>query len=252
MNNKAVCSCLPNYSGQPPNCRPECVINSECSFNKACVNLRCKYPCPGSCGSNAQCNVVNHVPVCYCFEGYTGDPFSGCQKLIPIEQPSHPYNSSFCGANANCKEYNGAGPCTCITGYFGDPYTGCRPECVQNSDCPRDKSCLINKCKNPYSRTCGLNAECFIRNYASNCDCLPGFTGNPTISCHQIPTIIEHSREPINPCVPSPCGPYSLCREIKNNAVCSCLPNYIGAPPMCKPECVVSSDVQIVHKIGHV
>lgn len=44
------------------------------------------------------------------------------------------------------------------------------------------------------------------------------------------------------PCHPSPCGPYSNCREINNHAVCSCKENYIGSPPMCRPECLISAD----------
>lgn len=84
VNNRAVCSCLPNYFGQPPNCRPECVVNSECALTKACINQRCKDPCAGSCGVNAECRPVNHVPVCYCLAGFTGDPFSGCQQCKPL------------------------------------------------------------------------------------------------------------------------------------------------------------------------
>lgn len=74
-----VCSCLSNYIGRAPNCRPECTISAECSSNLACINERCKDPCPGSCGFNAQCHVVKHSPVCSCLNGYTGDPFSSCQ-----------------------------------------------------------------------------------------------------------------------------------------------------------------------------
>lgn len=47
---------------------------------------------------------------------------------------------------------------------------------------------------------------------------------------------------PQNPCLPSPCGPFSQCREYNNQAICSCIPNYEGAPPSCHPECVASSD----------
>lgn len=45
-----------------------------------------------------------------------------------------------------------------------------------------------------------------------------------------------------NPCIPSPCGPNSQCREINGQAVCSCVLGYLGSPPLCRPECVVSSD----------
>lgn len=72
------CSCLPDYTGSPPNCRPECVSNSECASHLACINLKCRDPCPGSCGANAECRVVSHTPTCVCAAGFTGDPFTQC------------------------------------------------------------------------------------------------------------------------------------------------------------------------------
>lgn len=78
LNGHAVCSCIPNYVGAPPNCRPECMSSSECSQDKSCINERCKDPCPGTCGNNALCRVVNHNPICSCSPGYSGDPFVRC------------------------------------------------------------------------------------------------------------------------------------------------------------------------------
>lgn len=72
------CSCLPTYRGSPPNCRPECRVNSECSMNLACNNERCRDPCLGSCSITSLCTVYNHIPMCTCPEGFTGDPFSNC------------------------------------------------------------------------------------------------------------------------------------------------------------------------------
>lgn len=86
VNGQAVCSCLPNYSGSPPACRPECVVSSECAQDKACVNQKCVDPCPGTCGTNANCHVRNHSPICSCAPGYTGDPFSRC---YPIPRKDH-------------------------------------------------------------------------------------------------------------------------------------------------------------------
>lgn len=82
-NNLPSCTCLSNYYGSPPNCHPECTINQDCQSNKACIRSRCSDPCPGSCGFYAQCNVINHTPVCSCNSGYTGDPFSGCRPIPP-------------------------------------------------------------------------------------------------------------------------------------------------------------------------
>ena len=50
-------------------------------------------------------------------------------------------------------------------------------------------------------------------------------------------------KQPSDPCFPSPCGPYSQCRNSGGNAVCSCLPNYVGNPPNCRPECLVCLSV---------
>lgn len=82
INEQPVCSCLPQYIGTPPGCRPECTVSSECAFNKACIDQKCSDPCQGVCGIKASCQVINHSPVCTCRPGHTGDPFTRC---IPIQ-----------------------------------------------------------------------------------------------------------------------------------------------------------------------
>lgn len=82
-NGAGSCVCLPEYFGDPyTGCRPECVTNSDCERTKACLNNKCRDPCPGTCGIHAECRVLNHAPSCYCLPGYTGDPLTQC-KLIP-------------------------------------------------------------------------------------------------------------------------------------------------------------------------
>ncbi|CAH1100710.1 unnamed protein product [Psylliodes chrysocephalus] len=238
INNSPSCSCLPEFIGTPPNCRPECVSNSECPNNLACINQKCKDPCPGICGENAECRVVSHTPNCVCIQGYVGNPFVRCDTPQTTKvEIVHPCFPSPCGANAVCKELNNAGSCTCLPDYIGNPYEGCRPECVLNSDCPRDKSCVNRKCVDPCPGTCGQNAECTIFNHYPSCTCLQGFSGDPFVICSKI-----EKPPPSNPCYPSPCGPNSQCRDIYGQAVCSCLQGYFGAPPTCRPECVSSSE----------
>lgn len=82
-NDSPVCSCLSGMKGFAPNCRPECTGNSECPNYFSCINQRCQDPCPGSCGENAECKILNHNVVCTCFYGYEGDPTYGC-SLTPI------------------------------------------------------------------------------------------------------------------------------------------------------------------------
>lgn len=79
-NNHAICSCQQNYIGSPPACRPECMVSADCPQDKACLNQICSDPCPGTCGLNARCQVVNHNPICSCPAGYVGDPFVRCLR----------------------------------------------------------------------------------------------------------------------------------------------------------------------------
>ena len=78
INGKVSCTCSTGFIGSPPNCRPECLTSSECTLNQACISKKCIDPCPGSCGINAKCQVINHSPMCSCLSMYTGDPFTKC------------------------------------------------------------------------------------------------------------------------------------------------------------------------------
>jgi hypothetical protein len=84
LNGAGSCTCLPDYLGNPyEGCRPECVLNTDCASNRACIRNKCQDPCPGTCGQNANCQVVNHLPSCTCQPGFTGDPFRFCNILPP-------------------------------------------------------------------------------------------------------------------------------------------------------------------------
>jgi len=95
ISGSPACSCLQNYIGTPPDCRPECVLNSECASQEACINQKCKDPCPGSCGFDANCHVLNHVPICTCNDGYTGDPFVRCNIVPPCKLIKKQNNNIF-------------------------------------------------------------------------------------------------------------------------------------------------------------
>lgn len=171
--------------------------------------MKCKDPCPGLCGINALCSVINHQGVCNCQIQYTGDPFSRCSpiasKVVSIRGKSfdnswmllalvyeppevaEPCNPSPCGANAICKERNGAGSCSCMPEYYGDPYSYCKPECTVNTDCDRSKACFNHKCVDPCPGVCGNNAECHVVNHSPSCVCASGYSGNPLSGCREPP-----------------------------------------------------------------
>lgn len=177
------CTCQIGYLGSPPNCRPECIINSDCQSTLACIREKCVSPCEGACGINVECTVINHIPICTCVKGYSGDPFKSC---YPLPQPTlieiKPKACDLCGANTVCEN----DVCRCLPEYLGDPYVGCRPECSTSNDCSRDKACIRNKCVNPCPGVCGENAECSVVNHIPVCTCFTGYSGNAFVVCSKI------------------------------------------------------------------
>lgn len=203
--NNGICSCLPDFHGDPyAGCRPECVMNTDCPFNKACSNNKCIDPCSETCGYSAVCNVYNHIPMCTCPERTTGDAFIACNpygmaeiiRLSSIDfkqilyfissstEPSHnPCNPSPCGPNSICREINQQAVCSCVSGYLGSP-PSCRPECIQDLECPHNRACSNKKCIDPCTGACGIRAECRVINHKPICTCLHGYTGSPHVLCH--------------------------------------------------------------------
>jgi len=100
VNHTPVCSCPDGLAGNPfelcapaaiahsgplpalSPCEavdnPECRIASDCPSHQACLTCKCQDPCPGTCGTNTECAVIKHTPVCTCHAGFTGNPFDGC------------------------------------------------------------------------------------------------------------------------------------------------------------------------------
>lgn len=73
---------MPEFHGDPyAGCRPECVLNSDCPRDKACLRSKCLNPCPGTCGENAICDVINHIPMCRCPDGTAGSAFIRCTPV---------------------------------------------------------------------------------------------------------------------------------------------------------------------------
>lgn len=222
-----MCECIRDFHGDPyAGCRPECVLNSDCSRNLACINSKCQDPCPGVCGSQAICTVTNHIPICSCPAGLTGDAFRACilyeERRPQVE--TNPCVPSPCGSNANCRVQGSTAICECAPGYFGNPFAGgCRPECSVNSDCAQNKACVNLKCVDPCPGTCGYQSVCHVHNHSPICSCPKDMIGDPFTGCRQPP-------QPADPCLPNPCGPNGICRTVNGAASCS------------YPECVTNAD----------
>lgn len=205
INEQAVCSCVLGFIGSPPTCRPECITSSECPLNEACSNQKCVDPCPGTCGIDSLCHIINHNPVCTCSNKYTGDPFVRCHPqresslaikrfttpsifMIysaveePVVTPTDPCQPSPCGSYSECKNIENTPSCTCLPNYIGSP-PNCRPECVNNAECSHNLACITQKCKDPCPGACGINAECRVISHTPNCFCINGYIGNPFVQC---------------------------------------------------------------------
>lgn len=187
-NGSPTCVCPSGLKGDPTSltgCHDfECLTDDSCSDREACIGYRCRDPCPGSCGINTNCKVEKHHPVCFCNHGLTGNPLIRCFDIIPMpkEDPCMP---SPCGQNTICQILKGRAVCSCVSDFHGDPQSGCRPECVINSDCPKNKACMNKKCINPCSLgvICGLQAKCAVREHIAGCQCPQDFIGDPFVQC---------------------------------------------------------------------
>lgn len=240
LNNALTCICLPGFYGNPyMACRPECVVNSDCSSKLACINNKCENPCKDVCGVEAYCEAINHHAVCFCAPDQTGDPYIRCQSSLPTPPAFSICDPSPCGPYSRCLvSKTGFALCSCLPGYKGIPPM-CQPECVSNSDCSLKETCVNQKCIDPCRGSCGVGAECVVVNHNPICSCRPGESGDPFVVCT---TFVENESNDINPCAPSPCGPNSVCEIKSDHPVCSCLPNFSGSPPYCKPECIINQE----------
>lgn len=70
----------------------KCVLNLDCHHMKSCINQKCTNPCPGACGLQAQCEVLNYQPYCTCMKGFIGDPFVKC---VPVRKCKYQIQKKF-------------------------------------------------------------------------------------------------------------------------------------------------------------
>ena len=75
----------------------ECDENADCGPQRACKDYKCVDPCSLSCGQGADCTVQNHVAICRCPRGTTGDPFRNCRPFTRAEICAP------CGVNTDCE-----------------------------------------------------------------------------------------------------------------------------------------------------
>lgn len=126
-------------------CVVGCRTDHDCSSDKACRNKRCRDPCSGSefpCGTNAVCKVSDHRALCFCPDGFRGEPTRSCQpyecdkdedceanKFCGIDKAcKNPcLEPGACGVNSQCRVVSRRKQCSCPPGLVGNPEIECRP-----------------------------------------------------------------------------------------------------------------------------
>lgn len=118
-----------------------CRSDSDCSSQQACLNRQCVPVCSpdGSCGTGAVCHGVNHLAVCVCPPGMTGNAQVGCvyvqcesnsdcpsdKTCINSKCESPCAEANPCTHPAECKAYNHLPSCVCPPGLIGNLEGGC-------------------------------------------------------------------------------------------------------------------------------
>ncbi len=93
-----------------------CTSDYQCAGHLTCKNRECKNPCDyKECASNAYCSSRNHLAICSCKIGFTGNALVECSR-----EERCVYNPD-CPANRSCRE----GKCV----------DSCATECRNKSKC---------------------------------------------------------------------------------------------------------------------
>lgn len=238
VNNQRVCTCQPGFFGNPPVCRPECVVHTECPQLLACLHYHCVDPCKGTCGVQAECRVINHNPICSCLPGYTGDPFIRCTPA-PVTPPTIPVPPYIPTTPSTTQRPTPLPPIAGTTVTEREPPI--QPEPGTTTTTPKPVVVIAKPPAPPpdpcVPDPCGANTICRSSVDRYICECLPGYFGSPNIGCR--PECILNTdceigyscvrQKCVNPC-PGPCPGTARCSVINHKAICSCPPGYQGDP----------------------
>lgn len=237
LGDEHSCSCLPGYSGRPPQCRPECVNHEECTQRQACLLNKCVDPCPGICGINAECFVVSHNPICSCIHGYTGDPFIRCTSIPPIQVTTAPTTQA-----PPLTEYPPVITLKPISEVKEVTDAPVIPDKIESTTKPPIIITSVPKDPIAYNpcepSPCGANTRCTVDdNDRAKCTCREGYFGNPIAFCG--PSCVLDTdcnagfscinRECKDPC-PGHCGRNAMCTVTNHRPICSCMEGFTGDP----------------------
>lgn len=142
-----------------------------------------------------------------------------------------------CGLGAHCTNIPGGYQCSCAPGHERNPAAAAANlpfGTIQFNEISQEQlaeltnsslvACLdVNECAlaqqpPPNGRSvCGTGAQCVNTQGGYFCQCPPGFSGNPKVSCVDIDECAAHA-----------CGPNAQCKNLPGSYQCDCKPGYSG------------------------
>lgn len=269
VNHQKTCECAPNSRGDPlVKCtKIECNDKEDCSSDRTCVDFKCVDPCSleNICGKNSKCVTEQHLGVCSCPPGTTGNPQLGCVSI------------QYCGSDQQCpggSRCNG-GVCSAVCTSSRDCLIDqlcidnvCQPTCKTNSSCPEfqyclnnictqevrckadadcepDETCIVDsngraECRNPCAGRvlCSRNSECIARDHVGSCSCKPGFYEDSKGACRKIECNSDNECTKDKFCqdhmckiaclVGKPCADNAICSSVEHKTKCQCQPGFTG------------------------
>lgn len=263
-NHRSSCICSEGYAGNPND------------FNIGCQSVSERVKAPDTCDSMGDCQVGQ-----ICMVNSNG-----------LKECVNPCSSIACGANEECRlDANSNPACHCKSSYVWNPALSlCEkpsiPDCTSDIDCHQVASCQpdalgILKCTSVCDRfQCPANSVCVASNHHGECQCLPGYAGNPnerngcrlerlnqcltTVECAENEKCkrIEPSGllECRSACEDIQCGPGAVCVTNNHIAKCQCPPGKFDGDPYnitsgCKSvPCVYNDDcpmTQLCNRLTH-
>ena len=207
QNHRATCRCPEGMTGDPTRqCQPiqvGCSSDSECPYTEACINRQCRDPCrypSNPCGTNAQCETMDHRAVCTCPITWAGNPHIECyqyeclinddcplSKACVNQECVDPCRTTACGTNALCEVDYHQSTCLCPPGLQGNPYISCiSVECRRDDDCADNERCDLSQqecvplCR---GNRCAEGAVCRASNHRETCHCPPPLQGDGYAFC---------------------------------------------------------------------
>lgn len=275
LQHRPTCYCPDGWAGNPQvTCyQPECRVDDDCPYDKACINNNCLTPCAlTTCAYGSECVVYNHKAECRCPPGTQGNPLISCipgvcqynedcadhevcDRLNRVCRPACDEDS--CAVTAICRGQNHQPKCVCPTDTTGNPYIECLskplPGCRSDSECPSQLICLNGACQNPCRNTdiCHPDQECKVldtlpfRTLLCQCpqDTFIDTTGRCVSISQQCAVDTDCANTEkcirgscIDACKVDVCGKNAICKSQYHQSQCTCPPGYTGRPHL---ECIL-------------